>query len=666
MIDLRKTCGSFALIIMVFVFLFSFSANAQSFKKLVNSAEDAMNSGNYYGASIAYKKALDLNKVPKVAFRYADACRLNHNYPEALKWYKFVELKEGKNNPMVYYWLGDVLKSTGEYQKAISSYKKFLNYSKELDNFYTKKANHELLACEQAFYLKINPVGVEITKINSNVNSPFSEYGISDIGDSILLFSSFRPDEQTKTSFESRIYSSSYNDDDFSRALILDDYINIPEFFTANPAFSKKTETLYFTMGEKIQGKVTSAIYCSFLNDDGWSKPIKLPEKINKPGFASLQPSIAVLPDKEFLLFVSNRDGGMGKLDIWYSEVLENGEFGEVYNMGSNLNQYDESQRFFFEMKSNINSIDDDVSPFYNPFDSTLYFSSLWHNNLGGFDIFKSKGNFVEWSDPVNLGYPINTNDNELYFYISSKHSHAFFASNRPESFSYNNDRCCNDIYYIKLESIVNEEEEEEKILIVLENELRKLIPLTLYFHNDEPNPRTRDTSTTVNYKDSYQSYINMTEEYKKEYSKGVKRNDKEDAVSRIETFFDEEVKEGFSDLENFSLLLEELLPKGSIIELTVKGYASPLHASDYNVNLSKRRIHSLINYFYEYKDSLFVDYINNGQLSFEKIAFGEDEAAEDISDDLFDLKSSVYSPEAAYERKIRLIAVEIIRQPKD
>lgn len=662
MIFSKKKYGFIAPLLIGIIVMFVIPVNGQTYKKLVNFAEDAMDSGNYYGAMLTYQKALEMNKVPKVAFRYADACRMNNNYKEAEKAYKFVISKEGKENPMAFFWLADVQKSIGEYQQAISNYRKFLGFSEGVDNFYTKKSNHELIACEQAFYIKLNPVGVDISKINANVNSLFSEYGISDIGDSILLFSSFRPDEKTKTIFESKIYSSSYSNNSFSRATVFNDSINVSDKYIANPAYHNKTKTLYFTLAEENMGKIKPAIFSSTFENGVWSSAIKLPELINPEGTINLHPSIAVLPDCTFLLFVSNREGGMGKLDIWYSEILENGEFGEVFNIGSNLNKYSESQRYFFKMSSNINSIDDEISPYFDSHDSTLYFSSLWHSNLGGFDIFKSKGFFLEWSNPVNLGYPINTNDNELYYYISSKHTNAFFASNRPESFSYNNDRCCNDIYFIKLPEIIDEKLEEENKLIVLENELRKLIPLTLYFHNDEPNPRTRDTTTSVNYVNSFNSYIEMDDEYKFEYSKGSKRNEKEEAVLEIENFFLEEVKAGFSDLENFCLLLEELLPKGRIIELTVKGYASPLHASDYNVNLSKRRIQSLMNYFYEYKDSIFVPFMEIGQLGFTKEAYGEDEATSQISDDLKDLRSSVYSPQAALERKIRLIAVEIIK----
>ncbi|HBS85133.1 MAG: hypothetical protein A2W91_01475 [Bacteroidetes bacterium GWF2_38_335] len=650
------------IVVFVLVILLSFTVCSQSLNKIVKVADDAFESGNYYGAMVSYKKALNMSTVPKIAYSYALACMYNHDYKNAKIWFRYVVSNDKDNYPLSMFYLAEVEKSMGDYQQAMESYRKFLKKGEDKNSYHAKKAEHELIACENAFYLKLNPVGFDIKKISTNVNTVYSEYGISDIGDSVLLFSSFRPDDKNAQNFFSTLFKSQYQEDVFQKWEVLDSTINKSNYHAANPAFSNKTGTLYFCLSEMVDGKALSGIYQSVYSEGQWTNPARLPEPVNIPGTASLQPSVAELPDKELLLFVSNREGGIGKLDIWYCEIKNDGTFGPAFNMAANTNDMDESTRYFVEMKSAVNTIDDDITPFYDPLDSTLYFSSTWHNNMGGFDIFKIKGDFKKWGDPMNMGYPLNTSDNELYYYITSKHSRAYFTSNRPESDFFSNERCCNDIYYYDLPKIINEEEEQEKVLVVLENELKKLIPLTLYFHNDEPNPRTRDTVTQLNYETTFNSYVAMVEEYKTEYSAGVKKNMKEEAVQNIENFFKEEVNKGYSDLTNFSLLLEQLLPEGRIIELTIKGYASPLHATDYNVNLSKRRINSLVNYYKEYKNGLFIQYIDNGQLSFTEEAYGEDEAAVEISDDLKDTRNSVYSPAAAFERKIRLIAVDVTR----
>ena len=112
-----------------------------------------------------------------------------------------------------------------------------------------------------------------------------------------------------------------------------------------------------------------------------------------------------------------------------------------------------------------------------------------------------------------------------------------------------------------------------------------------------------------------------------------------------------------------FTPLLNKELEDGKTVTLTIKGFASPLSKSDYNVNLTLRRVSSLINYLSEYEDGLLLPYINgtaeNGaKLEFIKVPFGEYQSAT-ISDDLKDKRNSVYSPGAALERKIEIIAIQ-------
>ena len=154
-----------------------------------------------------------------------------------------------------------------------------------------------------------------------------------------------------------------------------------------------------------------------------------------------------------------------------------------------------------------------------------------------------------------------------------------------------------------------------------------------------------------------------MLEEYETEYSKGTSHEKQIKAIETIDNFFAEKVEKGYSKLVNFAVLMKELLDNGEEIKITIKGFASPLNSTDYNINLSKRRIQSLVNYFETFDNGIFAKYIsgaatNGGKITFERIAFGEDTADLNISDDLSDLKNSVYSPDAANERKIKILAV--------
>jgi glycogen debranching enzyme len=183
-----------------------------------------------------------------------------------------------------------------------------------------------------------------------------------------------------------------------------------------------------------------------------------------------------------------------------------------------------------------------------------------------------------------------------------------------------------------------------------------------LYFHNDEPDAKTTKTVTTKNYEATYDDYKKLVPQYVYEYPKGLEAEQKESALNRVENFFSDSVDAGMEDLKHFSDLLEKVLLKGETVKITMKGYCSPLASTDYNVNLAKRRISSLRNYFTETKNGWYKKYINNetpgeGKIIFEDVDIGELIASK-VSDDLKDKRNSVYSPFAAQERKIQIIAV--------
>jgi hypothetical protein len=259
------------------------------------------------------------------------------------------------------------------------------------------------------------------------------------------------------------------------------------------------------------------------------------------------------------------------------------------------------------------------------------------------------------------MGMPLNTPCNDLYFYKDRKNEYALLTSNRIGSYFKKSPTCCNDIYVVEYPK-----KEAPKDTVPYKNleELNRYLPVTLYFHNDEPVPKSLDTMTRLNYMTTYDEYIKLIEKYKEEYSKGLESDKAAKAKKDIENFFSDYVDKGVSDLEIFTKLLLEELKKGFQIELTIKGFASPLAKTDYNVHLTKRRISSLINYLREYNGGEFQPYLNGtaangGKLFFVKIPFGEYTAASEVSDDYYDQKNSVYNRKAALERKIEIQTVQ-------
>lgn len=159
-----------------------------------------------------------------------------------------------------------------------------------------------------------------------------------------------------------------------------------------------------------------------------------------------------------------------------------------------------------------------------------------------------------------------------------------------------------------------------------------------------------------------------MIDTYKKEYSKGLTGIRTNEAEEDIEDFFLQYVDKGVRDLELFRTLLLKELDKGAKINITVKGFASPLAKTDYNVNLTKRRIASLVNYMREYDNGVFVPYLNGtaengGKVVFSEVPFGEYTANQLTSDNPNDVQNSVYSRAAAIERKIEIQSVSYLEK---
>ena len=249
---------------------------------------------------------------------------------------------------------------------------------------------------------------------------------------------------------------------------------------------------------------------------------------------------------------------------------------------------------------------------------------------------------------------------NDLYYF--QQQDTAYLSSNRKGVKYSKNPTCCSDIF-----SVVPFRKEIDSTELITSIEtfetLMKRLPVTLYFHNDVPNPKSTDTSTTLNYLTTYAEYTKLLSTYQDEYSEGLIPEKAQIAKEEIESFFIEYVDQGVKDLSIFSDLLFKELQKGTRIKLIIKGFASPLAKSDYNVKLTKRRIASLKNYLAELENEKFSTYIENGTLQFVEVPFGENNANKMTSDNFHDQKNSVYSKAAAVERKIEIISIERLNE---
>ncbi len=187
----------------------------------------------------------------------------------------------------------------------------------------------------------------------------------------------------------------------------------------------------------------------------------------------------------------------------------------------------------------------------------------------------------------------------------------------------------------------------------VLEIRLSKYLPMPLYFDNDQPDSRTTRTYTTKTYGETYQSYYARKGEFESKLAGAGFST----AQQNIANFFETKVRPGNEGINAFTEHLIKYLEQGNTAELMVKGFASPRAKSDYNVNLTKRRISSVRNHFRNYRGGILTKYFNSGQLKVTEKPFGESAASTNVSDS--DQINSIFSVEASLERRVEIIEIK-------
>lgn len=656
------------LIASIFILVNIDYLEAQVNKDNLRFGQEAFDNGDYFSAAYYYEKALENDKENfDLAYWLAEASRLSYAYKDAEKWYLFVQEKSDKKYPLIKFHLGSVYKSLGQYDDALRYYNEFAEAAKDPNKTQLEKAQQEIKSCHAAKLLLNDSVKAIINRLDNVINTPYTEFNPYPLSDSVLYFSSLRPTgvdkpkALIKPSYTTAIYKSIISMSGFSEPKEIDSKINTGDCNNANITFNQDKTTMYFSRC-KEEGKplkMNCNIYRSILNNNRWSIPEKLSNEINMPGYTSTQPAFGKNKEQqEALYFVSDRPGGQGGLDLWCS-VMKNGVFHTPINMGSF-----------------INTAGNEIAPFFHLSSQTLYYSSDWTEGLGGYDIFSSKGFFSEWQKPVNAGYPINTSYNDMYFVMNESYPEAYFSSNRPGSLHLKGETCCNDIYFVKFREAAKDTTPE--IVVITDSvpptpksQIAQLLPLTLYFHNDEPDPATTKAYTDKTYETTLQSYTLLKDIYLKEYSEGLTGNEKLKAQNDIREFFDSYVMNGFEKLQKFASWLKEDLDSGNTVQITIRGYCSPLNRGEYNVNLSKRRISSLLNYIRTYDNGRFIPYLektapNGGTLDIFEEPLGDAQSAPFVSNNPNDVRNSVYSRAAALERKVEIVMYNSGRDSAD
>lgn len=645
--------------LLFFGLLVSHSAYSQSLKQLLKQGEEATQRKDYASAAQIYHQII-LKDSSKLQYQllFADASRLNYDNETALHWYQTIYKKDnGKTYTEIPFYMAMQLKNLGKYKEAKKYfdkyYKKQRNSKDKAKKQLALKAKQEAESCDYAQILIKNPVDVTILHLDSAVNSKVSEYAPFEY-DSTLYFSSLRDNanqDANQVGFN-KLYTShksAKKSNKFLKAKELDSLFNKNGIHNANTSFNADFTKIFVSRCLAVNAsQYRCDIYLSSLKEGHWTELEKLPPPINISGYNTTQPCLSELNGKPVLFFSSDRAGGEGGMDIWYAVMNPDGTFETPVNAGKK-----------------VNTIEDDITPWYVKENQTLYFSSTWHKGLGNFDIFTSGYKDNAFADAQNIGYPINSSYNDIYYSINSNKDKAYVSSNRIGSYFEDKPNCCNDIYSFPITPLTEPPKPVDTTALLI-NQMKVLVPLTLYFHNDEPEPKTKAIVTKKNYQKTYDDYLALKPKYLSEYSRDLTGDPKEYAINRVENFFEDSVEAGMQDLDRFAELLEKVLRRGEKVKITMKGYCSPLASTDYNVNLAKRRISSLRNYFMEYKGGVFATYVDNTNEKEGRIEFFNEDIGElpvsKVSDDVKDVKNSVYSPYAAAERKIQIIAISYLK----
>ena len=449
---------------------------------------------------------------------------------------------------------------------------------------------------------------ITITDLQGNINTENSELNFVQINDSIAFYTKYYYNENN---LRSRISQAKKVNEIWFTAD--NSHYNFEEYNTGNFNYSNLGKYVFFNVCKddnnncEIYGILKdkliniSELYSDFFNNSYNS-----------------QPHFFSLKDQSFLAFVSDRKGGFGGLDIWFSIIDSLGNFGMPINAGPK-----------------INTINNEITPFYSPVDAKLFFSSNdTANNIGGYDIFFSIGFPNKWSPKENM-MPLNSTKDEMYLTLYNK-DQGYFSSNRLSD-CLNQDSCCTNIY--KFSKVHNN---------IVENIIRdttyysNFLPLNLYFDNDEPKEIDFYEDSTFDYKDAYIKYFMKLDDYL------LYNNDS------INNFFEDSLRSNFNQLNKLLDALHENLQNNYIIDIKIRGYASQLADDQYNIDLSSLRIRSLVNYIKVYKNGLLFKYLNN-QLNIIEVPLGESQS---IEEDKENVLLNIYGTEAMLNRKVSIIKI--------
>ncbi len=325
--------------------------------------------------------------------------------------YEKESYKEKRAPIEAYLYLGQAYHYNYQFDKAIAAFNKYKELLPDNSEEKLEKAKHYLYWCMNAKEMMRDSAEIKITNI-AEVNTKFDEHTpVISSDETVMIFTSRRPGStgNIRTDdgrFFEDIYISKKENEKWGVPVKISENIN-SNGHEATIALSADGKELFIYKDDYGVGN----IYSSKLEGNNiWSKPQKLGSNVNT---SSNETHATITSDINTLVFVSDRKEGYGKTDLYIVRCLPNNEWGFAQNIGNVVNtKYEEEGAFIHQ-------------------DGTfLFFSSKGHNSMGGFDLFYSElQDDSTWSEPTNLGYPINTTGDDVFYVLSSDGKRAYYSS---------------------------------------------------------------------------------------------------------------------------------------------------------------------------------------------------------------------------------------------
>jgi len=336
---------------------------------------------------------------------------------KALALSKLLEVKQ--NNPSfneVNFYLARAYAVNRDFKKAIETYQEYMA-SAEVSDEQKAKARQNIIYCQNAEKFTNDSLVVDIINLGAPINTEHSEYVPVITSDETVLIFTYRG-ERSKGGLMDKTGKPDPRGEYYEDIMVsykvgsnwlepesIGDNINT-NGHDASIALSVDGQQLFIYKSSKSDN---GDIYTSYLNGDSWTKPEKLKGEVNT---AAWEGSASLSSDGKVLYFSSNREGGFGDRDLYSAELNPDGSWGNIKNLGPV-----------------INTKYDDDAPFIHPDRRTMYYSSKGHNSMGGYDIFYTYLNDDGWDEPMNIGYPVNTIDDDRYYVLSADAKTGYYST---------------------------------------------------------------------------------------------------------------------------------------------------------------------------------------------------------------------------------------------